>query len=277
MLPTFLQNTSITSASVLSTLDSVTAGGVLWQADHRRFLLDVPEVARYLVEDGQRIIIDETADAEATARHLCMAPLAALLYQRGMLAFHAAALTNENGAILLAGDSGAGKSTLLMELLQRGWNLLADDLTAAGLDVDGRVIILPTSSEVALWPDVLEGLGIESNSLPPHDVNRKSVSSVNRSDLLAAYPLRAVYRLGLHKNDGCLLENIEGSSWFRILGTLMYNSHIADVLCDRLKYLRFMSTLSQGVPILRLLRPRGAWSVKELADLVENHNASSLA
>lgn len=279
ILPKFLADVGITSAHVPTNLEQITARGVLWQAAQRHFLLDVPEVARYLVEDGQRITIDEAAgvDAAATERNLCMAPLAALLYQRGMLAFHAAAVANEQGAILLAGDSGVGKSTLLMELLQRGWNLLADDLTAAELDVGGLVTIRPTSCEIALWPDALEGLGIEMDSLPAHDVNRRSVSPVNRSDRHATYPLRAVYRLGLHKIDGCLLENVEGSSWSRLLGTLMYNSHIADAQCDRPTYLRFMSALSQTVPIRRLRRPREAWSVKELADLVESHDADSQA
>lgn len=279
ILPKFLSGTTITVDSVPATLEGATAGGVLWQADHHRFLLAVPEVARYLVEGGQRITIDEAADvdAAATARNLCMAPQAALLYQRGMLAFHAAAVANEQGAIVLAGDSGAGKSTLLMELLQRGWKLLADDLTAAELDADRMVVIRPTDRDVALWPDALEGLGIESDSLPPNDANRKSASPDNRGEPLANYPLRAVYRLGLHKKNGCLLENIEGENWLHFLGTLMYNSQIADALCDRATYLRFMSALSQGVPIRRLRRPREPWSVKELADLIESHDTASPA
>lgn len=276
ILPAFLLDVVVAADTVKPVLEIVSAGGVLWQAHKRRFLLDVPDVARYLVEDGQRITIDAAvgADAAAIGRNLCMAPLAALLYQQGKLAFHAAAVANEHGAVLLAGDSGAGKSTLLMELQKRGWVVLADDLTAAQLDAGGIITILPTSSKVALWPDVLKGFGIESDLLPQHDVNRKSVEPVMQNELHSTYPLSAVYRLGIHKKHDCQLESVDGSSWFSMLGAVMYNSQIADAQCDRIAYMGFASAMSQYVPMQRLRRPWEPWSVSVLADLVENHLAS---
>jgi hypothetical protein len=42
--------------------------------------------------------------------------------------FHAAALTREAMTVMLAGPSGAGKSTLVLNLIQRGWLPLTDDI-----------------------------------------------------------------------------------------------------------------------------------------------------
>jgi hypothetical protein len=105
-------------APVASTLEEATASGVLWQSARNRFLLDVPDVARYLVSDGAVITIDRVPGAsdEDVTRFLHMTPLAAFLYQCGRLAFHAAAAMppslrqvraegeDKVGAILIAGD-----------------------------------------------------------------------------------------------------------------------------------------------------------------------------
>lgn len=68
---------------------------------------------------------------------------------------HAAAASRDGVAILLAGPAGAGKSTLLVQLIDRGWRLLADDVVAVR---PGRLeaLPLPFSPEVRAAPRELE-------------------------------------------------------------------------------------------------------------------------
>jgi hypothetical protein len=57
---------------------------------------------------------------------------------RGYEALHAAAVDSPDGVVAIMAPSGSGKSTLALELLRRGWSLLADDsltLSDAGGDV----------------------------------------------------------------------------------------------------------------------------------------------
>jgi hypothetical protein len=268
-------------APVASALEGATARGVLWQTARGRFLLDVPDVARYLVSDGAVITIDHAPDAhdEEVTRFLRMTPLAALLFQRGSLAFHAAALSppslpqqdmdwaDETGAILIAGDSGAGKSTLLAALLQRGWRLLADDLAVVDMDADGRLVVLPAFPEIVLWQDAVEKLGLGAATRKAFP-NSSGLSVLTSQLATAPQPLRAIYWLSIHHKDEIEMSELKGAERFRAIGTLTYNSHIADALLDLAMYLRRASAIAQTIPLRRLRRPRGQWSVAELADKI---------
>lgn len=252
-----LAGVGIKTASVPSVLYGATGRGVLWQAAPGRFMLDVPEVARYLVEDGSLITIEPMpqANIDEVGRFFRMTPLAALLFQRGIMAFHAAVAATRQGAILLAGDSGAGKSTLLAALLKRGWTMLSDDLAMVDLDEHGNPVVFPVCQDILLWPDATEKMEIAA---PP-----------SRSPFTPApQPLRAVYWLSVHNKDEIEIKEVEGAERFGAWGALSYNSHIADALFDRAVYFRKAAALSGATPLRRLRRPRGRWSVEELADRV---------
>ena len=139
----------------IADLADATHAGVLWRGRRGRLLLDIPEVARYLVSDGQLIEVEPVpgADAAEVRRFLRMTPAAALYLQRGIPVLHASvALTPGGCAVVLAGDSGAGKSVLLSALLHRGWRLLADDLAPVTLDEDRVPVALPTWPRIRQWP-----------------------------------------------------------------------------------------------------------------------------
>jgi len=291
-------------APVASTLEGATARGVLWQAAPDRFVLDVPDVARYLVSDGAVITIDRAPDVrdEEVTRFLRMTPLAALFFQRGSLAFHAAAASplppqqgqtsvdgeGKAGAILIAGDSGVGKSTLLAALLKRGWRMLADDLAVVEVDAGGQLVVLPAFPEIVLWPDAVEKLGLSAATaagapgfaqgspsagparpLTRYDFSDPPGRSIMTSQLAPTpQPLRAIYWLSVHSKGEIEMSELKGAERFRALGTLTYNSHIADALLDRAAYLRLASAIAQAIPLYRLRRPRGQWSATELADKI---------
>jgi len=109
-LPDFLSDVSISNAAGPLHIKGITSRGVLWEAAPGCLLLNVPGVARYMIKDKKSITIEPqpSASKAEVLRFLRMTPLAALLFQRGILAFHAAAVADTRGAILIAGDSGTG-------------------------------------------------------------------------------------------------------------------------------------------------------------------------
>jgi hypothetical protein len=250
--------------------DGETARGVLWRIVEGYFYLDVPDVARFAVTSGSRISVEPYPDARQSLveHHLGMLPLAALVYQRGLLAFHAAALVAGQRVFLLAGDSGAGKSSLLAALLKRGWRMLADDLTLVGLDEKGRALVYPLAERISLWPDSLQQLDLQSASLPRIDANRYSFTPTVQA-AVSPLPLSGIFRLSVHNKSVAEQEKLAPNLRFQALGGCLYNSHVADTLCSRAAYLHGMAAVAGVAPIRMLRRPRGRWSVDELADMVE--------
>jgi len=92
----------------------------------------------WLVADGLRHRLVERAFARA----------------RGIVQLHAAGVSRDGAALLVAGPSGAGKTTLCVALLARGWRLLGDDTVP--LDV-GTGLALPFPKPLRIkradqWP-----------------------------------------------------------------------------------------------------------------------------
>ncbi len=265
ILPRFMAGVEIKTASIPPLLKGATARGILWQAAPGRFLLDVPEVSQYLVEDGSLVTIEPVPQAgkDKVNRFFQMTPLAALLFQRGITAFHAAAAAGPQGAVLLAGDSCAGKSTLLVELLKRGWKMLSDDLSVVALNDNGTASALPTFPDVVLWRDTLDKFNIENTG--------KYRQTVCMEEQFTNTPqrLKAICRLMVHNKNEIEISSTEGIGRFRFLTEILYNTRIADALLDRTAHMRTASALTQCVSMQTLLRPRGRWSSEELADVVE--------
>lgn len=270
MLPKLFEDVSCLTASVQARLDAVSASGVLWQASPCKFMLNVPGIARYLVVSGSSVTIDPAVGVsrQLVEYYFRMAPLAALLYQRGQLALHASAISDGKRVILLAGESGAGKSTLMTAMLRRGWRMLADELAMLCLEEQGQIMVWPICPDIALWPDAYEKFGMEFVCPTDCDANRRLCSFPEKFEV-EPLPLQTIYWLGVHNNNGCDVKTVNGADRFSSTGLLLYNSHIAHALCDQVAYMRIAAAIAQNVPITRLRRPRGTWSVEELADIVE--------
>ena len=115
----------------------------LWQARPGAFLMHEGTV-RFLVTGGRDVLIDPLgSDADDVAAFFIGSPFTVLLQQRGLLTLHAAAVATEAGAVLLLGTSGSGKSSLAAALGERGYPLLADDVTGVVLDTGQRPVALP--------------------------------------------------------------------------------------------------------------------------------------
>jgi len=77
-------------------------------------------------------------------RHL----LAHYFRQQGKYIIHAAAVGDENGAVLIVGKGGSGKSTATLACATHGLFYLGDDYTLAGVEPEPRVWSLYSSAKV---------------------------------------------------------------------------------------------------------------------------------
>lgn len=123
-------------------------------------LLVIDDVARYFVEEGNRLVVDPVAGvSERNIRLYLLGSVAGLLaHKRGFLPLHANAIEIEGKIVAFMGESGAGKSTLAAWFTGHGFALLADDI--AVVDFAGEAPhVLPGLARLRLWDAVIEATG----------------------------------------------------------------------------------------------------------------------
>lgn len=140
---------------------------VLEIASDERVCLRIPQVGRYLVEGGTKVVIEPMlpSDAPDIRVFLFGTVLTVLCLQRGLLPLHASAIECDGQAMVFAGASGSGKSSLAAVLSTRGYRLLADNLCTVVPDPRGQPIIFPALPQLRLWDDVMNVLAIPSDGL----------------------------------------------------------------------------------------------------------------
>lgn len=125
------------------------------------FLLRVPGVARYLLEQDQ-VTVDPVLpdDAPELALFLMSSVLPLWTAARGHLCLQAAAVEMNGKAVVLCGGPASGKSTVSAWLAKQGCGLLSDDICL--IDLSGPPCVIPTSSGVILGQSSLDMLGLDA-------------------------------------------------------------------------------------------------------------------
>ncbi len=164
-LPGHAPDVTIRRGPVPDNLPDQSAAGPTWQVADKQFLLRIPDIARFLLNDGHEIVFaPETEDAAADIPIFILGTVfGILLHQRERIVLHASAVEVNGRAVLFCGASGAGKSTLAAALAQRGYPLVTDDFCT--LTIDGRAVPLvhPDGRQLKLWAQAIDRLELAQN------------------------------------------------------------------------------------------------------------------
>ena len=117
-----------------------------------QYLLRIAGIARYLVTEGRKFVVDPDANALPldVRAYLLGAIFVVLCQQRGLLPLHASAIAGKSGVVAFLANSGHGKSTLAAHLAQRGFRVLADDVCLIDATQPAAMVI-PTAPWLKLW------------------------------------------------------------------------------------------------------------------------------
>lgn len=159
----------IVIGTVPDRLSEIHAEGPNWQHGVGRFLLHVPKVSRFLIEGGKIIVIDPAGGgAVSDCTSFLLGPaLGVLLLQRRRLALRASAIEVGGGVIAIAGRSGTGKSTLAAYLSQLGYPLVADDVLAVSIGLDGEAVPHRDGGVLQLWTASVRHLRLGDGVIVP--------------------------------------------------------------------------------------------------------------
>ena len=246
--------------------------GSLWEVARDAMLLNIEGLARYLVTDGRDITIQLHGGSDHDVSLLLTGTvLTALLQQRGLVTFHASAIATETGAVLFMGPSGGGKSSLLAALIERGFIMLSDDVTAVEVGAAEKPRGLPAFPCTRLWADALDAL--EWKDRPQEHVREgveKYLVPVERFHP-TPLPLRAVYTLTSENRQDVRIEQVPAAQVFRWLYKRTYRKRLLHGMGQQATHFRTLTAIVQGVPVFRVIRPRNPFLLDALADRIKAH------
>ncbi|MFD2264706.1 hypothetical protein ACFSM5_17510 [Lacibacterium aquatile] len=219
--------------------------------------LTIPDVATYMIDaQGSQITIASDLPPESPAiRAFLFGTIFALLCQRRQVVpLHAACIRfprpDGDVAIAITARSGTGKSTLASAFAKRGFQLLADDLTALSHSSDG-VWALPTVPRLKLWRDTMDAF-----KFPPDSFERVRIEMqkylVPLTESFARSPCRltAVYHYSRVEDERhAILQPVKGLEAIANFSQSLYqNAILARATQNPSGYLGQVTRMAGAIP-----------------------------
>jgi hypothetical protein len=242
-----------------------------------QYLLRIHGIARYLVTNGQEIVVSpDTGALPLDVRAYLLGTIFTVLcQQRGLLPLHASAVSSHPvdgrlGAAAFLARSGQGKSSLAAHLAQRGFRVLADDVCLVDPTTADQAMVIPTAPWLKLWRDSLQHLGEQAEGL------QRVFSEDDKYRLplvsgLAPEPIRKLIFLE-STEDPSTTPRIEDVSAIEAIPSLMNLTHQAYLLeatGQRQKSFLLCGRVLSQAKAYRLIRPWGLTHLKSTVDTLE--------
>lgn len=241
-----------------------------------RAVLTVPDIARFEVTGGARILVDadEGAGAADVRLFLLGSAFGALLHQRGLLPLHANAIRIGDTAAAFMGRSGAGKSTMAAAFLDRGFALLADDVCVVVVGDDGRPMAQPGLPRLRLWRDAVEATGRNADELEiAFAGQQKYVVSTQKVQSTCPAPLGRIYLLDRLPDGekGQVIRRLTGMEAVSAVMANIYRGHYLKLLGGSEGNYRQCLQLVRTVPVFSVQRQWGHEVMDEQIRAIARH------
>jgi hypothetical protein len=265
---------TIRRAPVPATLENARASGPTWAIADKRFLLRIPEVARFLLSDGREIAFEPEPGAEAADIPVFIlgTVFGILLHQREQIVLHASAVRVNGNAILFCGSSGAGKSTIAAALAQRGFPLVTDDVCAITVTGAGTPMVHPDGRQLKLWAQAIEKLDLMA-SRGERVRSRLEKFYVEPGEVFSEpLPLGAVYALREARpphTPGIERPNVVDAAL--ILRRNAYRPLIVNRMGQKAGYFHAATTIANVAGIFHLTRALDFAAMPEVVSWLERH------
>ncbi|MEH6948037.1 aldolase [Bacillus sp. JJ634] len=234
-------------------------------------LFEIEDIAIFLIQNGKKIVISPLSEYEEDIIRLyvlgtCMG---ALLMQRKVLPLHGSAIAIDGKAYVFIGDSGAGKSTLATAFLNRGYQLLTDDVIAISLSEHNIPYVTPAYPQQKLWRESLIEFGMNMDEYRSiYGRETKFCVPVHTQYFVEALPLAGVFELVKTENEKVDIHPIEGLERFRTLSYHTYRNFLIRDLGLMDWHFTISASMLNLIDVYQICRPISTFSAPQLTDLV---------
>ena len=194
-------------------------------------MMHVPEVAIFCIENGNKIIASPFNESEEDEIRLFLLGtcMGALLMQRKIIPLHGSAIEIDGKAYAILGDCGAGKSTLAKAFLNRGYKLLADDITAVTFSNKQEPLVIPGYPQQKLWMESLNNFQLESNQFNPLVDRGKKFSVPAVSQFVnEKLPLAGIYELFITDSDEITITPVRNMDRFHTVFNQTFRNYFLE-------------------------------------------------
>jgi hypothetical protein len=261
---------TISYGAVPDNLFDVKGKSIYFQATTGKVLLKIPDIANYLIQNGDTIIIERHPDTDddSVRMFLLGSVMGALLHSRGFLVLHANAIVVNGGAVLFMGESGVGKSTTAAAFNLKGYPIAADDICA--IDINSEHPMLYSGfPQVKLWADACEKLEKDATNLRRiRPQLEKYVLPLGEQFCSEALPLKRLYILNTTNTKEFKLQEISSAEKFMALGHQTYRPAFMKAMGLQGNHLRQCARVAARIPLVRVTRPSGWYLLNELVELI---------
>ncbi len=223
----------------------------------------------FVVENGNKITysLKEGGKLMPLRNYLLGFGMSMVAMQRGILSIHCSALADDKGAILIAGESGAGKSTVTKAFLDKGYHLMADDMSWVETKADGKSYAKPAFPYQKLCRNVVVEQGLDFNELIYINESKDKFLVPYKGEFSEkAVPIKGFIMLCVTNKDKVLSEEIKGFNKMKICANNLFLRHLLgpDKYAPQLgqKCLKMASTM----PIYCIGRPDGMDTAQEVIE-----------
>ncbi|WBW98965.1 hypothetical protein [Oceanirhabdus sp. W0125-5] len=237
-----------------------------------RIWFHIPKVASYLIENGNRVIIEpcENHDKKLLRVYILGSVMGFLMLQRNKLAIHGGAILINNNGVIISGERGAGKSTLVTHLVKKGYKFISDDVAAITVKED--ILIDPGFPFHKLCADMVENMNYDKDKcelIAIEDIVKYIVPDL-KSFMCKPTPVRVFCELTESDVEEVSIEKIKGNEKLLLIMKHIYRGEFLCYLGGISKeHFKQCLEVAKKIEVYKITRPRNKYTVQEQVSLVE--------
>ncbi|ESU32076.1 hypothetical protein G3A_13145 [Bacillus sp. 17376] len=231
----------------------------------------IRDTATFLVKDGHKIIVSPkpNADPNKIRLYILGTCIGVILMQRKIFALHGSAIDIYGKAYAFVGHSGAGKSTLASAFINRGFNMLSDDIIPVSMSKNGVYYVNPTYPQQKLWEESLLNFEMDSNNYKPlFERENKFAVPVQSNYCDCSLPLAGVFEIIKTKEENVSIMPVVNLERFRLL----FNQTFRQSLISRLGLLEWhfseSARIIKQISMYQIYRPSTSFTAPELVEKI---------
>ncbi len=249
-------------------LSNIKYKGVRFQANEKEFLLNVDNVAKYYIND-KNINIEplNNFDLEEIKLFLLGSAMGVFLYRKKLIPFHGSSLYMNNKAVVLSGVSGAGKSTITLNLLQKNYKLIADDVSVLKL-IDNKINVLPGINRIKLWADTLNHFNIDTEKLKRIRPNIEKYIYISENIHTDNTEISYIFVLKGKNIKNVNVKEIKAVEKFNIINQNIYRKVFTKAIDVKVELFKIASSLAQQSKVYVIEHPQEKKFINEISDKI---------